>query len=94
MIIRSVKHRGLKRFIESNDSRDISGDLINRIRNILATLIAAQDMAGVQGPPGWRMHQLAGDRNGTWSISASGNWRVTFEVVDGMIVNLNLEDYH
>lgn len=69
-------------------------DLVDRVRNILAVLISAADMDGVQGPPGWRVHRLAGDRAGTWSISVSGNWRITFDVVDGEICNLDLEDYH
>lgn len=62
--------------------------------NILAALIAARDMDGVQGPPGWRIHQLSGDRAGAWSISVSGNWRITFTIEAGEIANLNLEDYH
>ena len=69
-------------------------DLTVRIRNILAALISAADMDGVQGPPGWRIHPLSGDRAGTWSISASGNWRITFDIEDGIISNLDLEDYH
>jgi len=51
-------------------------------------------MDGVQGPPGWRVHQLTGDRAGTWSVSASGNWRITFTVEGGEICHLDLEDYH
>lgn len=94
MRIRTIKHRGLKRFVEDNEPREIRGDLVNRIRNILAALVAAPDMDGVLGPPGWRIHQLAGDRAGTWSVSASGNWRITFTVEDGEIIDLNLEDYH
>ena len=92
--IRSVRHRGLKRFIEDNDSRGIRPDLVNRTRNILAVLIAAQNMDGVKGPPGWRIHQLTGDRTGTWSLSVSGNWRITFEVESDEVKNLDLEDYH
>ena len=72
MDIRSVRHRGLKRFIEDNDSRGIRPDLVNRTRNILAALIRA----------------------GTWSLSVSGNWRITFEVDNDEIRNLDLEDYH
>lgn len=67
---------------------------MNRVRHILAALIVADDMQGVMGPPGWRIHQLSGDRNGTWSISVSGNWRMTFDLAAGEIRNLNLEDYH
>lgn len=94
MNIRTVKHRGLRRFIEDDDPRDIRGDLVNRVRNILTVLLSATDMSGVQGPPGWRMHELIGDRMGTWSISVSGNWRITFILVAGEIMDLNLEDYH
>ena len=94
MRIRSIRHRGLKRLIEEDDERAIRPDLTQRIRNIIAALIAAQDLDGVNGPPGWRIHQLTGDRAGTWSISASGNWRITFELDENEIRNLDLEDYH
>lgn len=94
MEIRSIKHRGLRRFLEENDPREIRNDLVNRTRNILTVLITASDMSGVQGPLGWRIHHLTGDRAGTWSISVSGNWRITFGIVDGEITDLNLEDYH
>jgi proteic killer suppression protein len=94
MNIRSVKHRGLRRFLEDDDPREIRSDLVNRTRNILTALLTASDMAGVQGPPGWRIHELTGDRAGTWSISVSGNWRITFTFVGDEIADLNLEDYH
>lgn len=94
MKIRSVRHKGLKRYIEDDDAKGIRPDLINRVRNILAMLISAADMDGISGPPGWRIHRLTGDRIGTWSISASGNWRITFELEGGEISNLDLEDYH
>ena len=94
MLIRSVRHRGLLRLIENDDSRELRNDLVKRIRNILAALIAANDIGGIAGPPGWRIHQLSGDRLGTWSISVSGNWRLTFAIQDGEIADLELEDYH
>jgi proteic killer suppression protein len=56
-------------------------------------LIVAADMNGVKGPPGWRVHQLSGNRAGTWSIAVSGNWRITVEVRDDEIWRLDLEDY-
>jgi len=33
--------------------------------------------------PGFFLHPLKGSRSGVWSISVSGNWRVTFEFRDG-----------
>ena len=94
MNISSVRHRGLRRLIEDNDSRGLRPDLVERIRKIVAVLLLARDMSEVQGPPGWHVHQLTGDRAGTWSISVSGNWRMTFEVVNHAIEHLDLEDYH
>jgi len=94
MNIRSVQHRGLLRLIEDDDHREIRPDLVKRTSNIIAALIAARDMTQVAGPPGWKIHQLKGDRIGTWSISVSGNWRVTFDIEGGEVCNLNLEDYH
>ena len=94
MNIGTVRHRGLKRLIEDDDTRELSRNLVGRIRNILAMLIAAPGVEHLTGPPGWRIHTLKGNRAGTWSISVSGNWRITFDVEDGEIMNLDLEDYH
>ena len=38
--------------------------------------------------------RLSGDRRNVWSISVSGNWRITFEEKNGAIERLDLEDYH
>jgi len=94
MIIRNVRHRGLLRLIRDNDSRGLHRDLVQRLRRILTALITASDMKALQGPPGWRVHQLQGDRAGTWSISVSGNWRLTFDLRQDEICDLDLEDYH
>lgn len=71
MIIRSVRHRGLLRLIENDDGRELRNDLVRRLRNIIAVLIAPADLDGVIGPPGWRIHQLRGDRAGIWSIRSA-----------------------
>jgi toxin HigB-1 len=68
----------------------IARRLVKRIRNVLAFLIAASNIESLGAPPGWRVHQLAGDRAGTWSISVSGNWRITFTIERGEITNLDL----
>jgi proteic killer suppression protein len=86
--------QGLLRLLEDDDSRELPTHMVKRLRNILAVLIVAPDMNAARGPPGWKIHQLKGDRAGTWSISVSGNWRITFEIKKRGICNLNLEDYH
>lgn len=96
MIIHSVRHQGLKRLIEGNQTRGLRRELVNRRRNILNALILAEDMVGFRASalPGWRVHQFSGDRQDTWSVSTSGNWQITFVEEDGHIVLLDLEDYH
>jgi len=44
--------------------------------------------------PGYRLHPLKGKRSEIWSISVSGNWRITFKFTDGNAYILNYEDYH
>ena len=96
MVIGSVRHRGLRRFLEDDSPRLLKQDLADRVRNILTTLILADDIDELvaNAPPGWRIHRLAGDRRNVWSISVSGNWRITFEERNGAVERLDLEDYH
>jgi proteic killer suppression protein len=44
--------------------------------------------------PGFKLHPLKGKLKGRWSISVSGNWRITFEFQDGNAFVLDYEDYH
>jgi len=67
--------------------------LLERIREMLAELDAAEQL-GDLSLPGYDLHPLKGDRKGTWAISVSGNWRLTFQLHDGQIWDLDLEDYH
>ena len=94
--IRSVRHRGLRRLIEDDNPRFLQQNLVDRVRKILTVLILAEDIARfvATAPRGWHVHRLSGDRKDDWSVSVSGNWRITFTVEDGYIDGLNLEDYH
>ncbi|MEO0883954.1 MAG: type II toxin-antitoxin system RelE/ParE family toxin [Pseudomonadota bacterium] len=94
MEIASIQHKGLLAYFTSGDSKGLRQDLVLRLQNILTALEVAADVESLEGPPGWRIHQLKGDRAGVWSISVSGNWRLTFTVKDNVIHDLNLEDYH
>ena len=96
MIIRSVHHRGLRRLLEDDNPRFLQHNLVDRVRKILTALILAEDLDRfiVDAPRGWRVHRLSGNRQNEWSISVSGNWRITFAEEDGYIDHINLEDYH
>jgi len=92
-VIKSFEHKGLARYFEKNDRRGIDAKQCSRIRRILDALDQATS-PGELNVPGWRFHQLTGDRMGTWSVSVSGNWRITFDFSGADAVNVNLEDYH
>ena len=88
------KHKGLEALMESDDSRHLQADLIPRIKHVLLLLEAAQSPLSIDTRPGFRLHQLKGDRRGQWSISVSRNWRIVFRFVDGEAVDVDLVDYH
>ena len=91
-MITSFRHKGLKQMFEKGQARLIDHSLRVRVANILAVLDApssALDLAG----PGNSIHQLRGDHEGVWSVTVSGNWRITFRFTDGNAHDVDLIDY-
>jgi len=95
-VIASIRHKGLRRLAERNDASGISADLVKRIKRILQALEVADnpDMLGGGLPPGIRLHALKGTTDETWSLSVSGNWRITAVFRDGKFSEVDLVDYH
>jgi proteic killer suppression protein len=96
MKIRSVSHKGLRRFIEANDASGLPGAFVEKIRNILSFLAEAGNVEELRSFPAWKAHQLTGDRRGTWSLTVTRNWRITFRTdpAGSEILDLDYEDYH
>jgi proteic killer suppression protein len=92
-MIRTFKSKNLKRFFENGNAKGIEQSLISRLARRLDALDAATAAADLD-LPGFDLHQLKGDRRGTWSLKVSGNWRVTFTFKDGHAYDVDLEDYH
>jgi proteic killer suppression protein len=91
-VIRSIRHRGLRRLYESGDESKLKQDQLPRIRRILAVLDASTKPADMD-LPGWRLHRLRGDLRGYYSVSVSGNWRLIFKF-DREPHDVDLVDYH
>ena len=92
-MIRSFKHKGLRRFFLEGAKSGIQPSHAERLRLILSWLgasVEAKDM----DLPGLKLHRLKGDRKDTWSVWVSGNWRVTFSFEGKDAVNVDYEDYH
>lgn len=95
MLIESVRHKALKRFLETGSTAGLPGDLIERLRKMIALLANAAEPAELSVPPNYGAHQLKGDRAGIWSLTVSRNWRMTFRLDDqNRAHDLDLEDYH
>ncbi len=71
-------------------------DIADKLRRMLAFLDDMEDPDELRALPTWNAHTLTGDRKGTWSLSVTGNWRLTFRIdtVADELCDLNLEDYH
>jgi toxin HigB-1 len=92
-MIKSIRHKGLKRFFEKGDAAKVQPNHVTRLRVMLAILHTAQGIDDID-KPGFALHPLRGEMEGRWAISVSGNWRLTFEFEDGDVYVLDYEDYH
>lgn len=95
MEIESISHKALRRFVETGKPKGLPGDLIERLFKMINFIIDADTLDELSIPPNYGLHPLTGDRAGTWAMTVTRNWRLTFSLDEqGAIVNLDLEDYH
>jgi proteic killer suppression protein len=93
--IESVRHKALRRFVESGKPKGLDANVAERLRKMIAYLAAIEAVDELHAPPNWGAHALTGDRAGIWPLTVTKNWRMTFRVAaDGAIADLDLEDYH
>jgi proteic killer suppression protein len=95
MQFESIKSKALRNFAETGKTKGLPGNLVERLRSMLAYLGAIAKVEELKAPPNYGAHQLTGDKSGIWSLTVTKNWRMTFRVNDvGAIEELDLEDYH
>ncbi|MCA3564165.1 MAG: type II toxin-antitoxin system RelE/ParE family toxin [Methylocystis sp.] len=96
MIIRSVRHRGLRRLLEADDASGLQPQIVDKLRKMLAFLQDMEREDELRFVPTWKAHQLTGDRRGVWSLFVTKNWRLTFSIdrKEIAIIDLDYEDYH
>jgi toxin HigB-1 len=92
-VIRSFKHRGLKRLYEQDDPSGIRPDLVSRVEDILGRLDAAGSALALD-LPGYRLHRLKGDLKRCWSVTVRANWRIVFRFEGVDVFDVELIDYH
>ncbi|MGA2686465.1 MAG: type II toxin-antitoxin system RelE/ParE family toxin [Candidatus Korobacteraceae bacterium] len=92
-MIRSIRHKGLKRLFEDDDPRGVNQDHVGKLRNILARLAAARTVEDVD-LPGFRLHPLRGELTGFYAVTVRANWRLIFRFHDGYAEDVDYVDYH
>jgi proteic killer suppression protein len=92
-MIKSFKHRSLKRLYERGDRSGIRPDLLETAERILTALDAATTPQAMNLPR-YRLHQLKGEWKGTWSVTVRANWRIVFQFKDTDAFDVELIDYH
>jgi toxin HigB-1 len=92
-MIRSFRHKGLKRLYQDADSRGVISEHVVKLRDILARLDAARALADME-VPGFRLHPLKGELKGFWSVTIRANWRVIFRFADQDAFDVDYLDYH
>jgi toxin HigB-1 len=92
-MIRTIRHRGLRRLYEDDDRSKLRPDLVDKIVLMLGRLDAAVTIEDMN-VPGFGLHRLSGDLKGFWSVTVSRNWRIVFRFEEGDAFDVDFLDYH
>jgi len=92
-MIRSFTHKGLEAFFRTGSKAGIQPAHAAKLGRQLAQLEQAESAQDVN-VPGWRLHPLAGNLAGHWSVWVNGNWRLTFRFRNGDAELVDYRDYH
>ena len=79
---------------EEGITKGLPADAVSKLRAIFAVLDQMKDTDELKAWPLWKVHTLTGGRKGTWSLHVTRNWRLTFRVAAGVVLDVNFEDYH
>jgi toxin HigB-1 len=91
--IKTFRHKGLERFFTTGSKAGIQAKHADRLRLILGRLNVATSADDMR-LPGLELHELQGHRKGTWAVTVSGNWRITFSIDARDVEHVDYEDYH
>lgn len=96
MRIRSIRHKGLRLFVEHDDAAWLPAASVDKLRVMISFLQDMRSESELRVVPIWKAHRLTGDMKDHWSLFVTRNWRLTFRVdrKEIEIVDLDFVDYH
>ncbi|MDR2122079.1 MAG: type II toxin-antitoxin system RelE/ParE family toxin [Flavobacteriaceae bacterium] len=93
-MIKTFKHKGLKKMFYQNDSSKINPAHLNRITIILDILDQLSEVPkDLELYRSFRPHPYKGENN-VWSMDVSGNYRILFRFEKGNVYDVDYLDPH
>jgi toxin HigB-1 len=92
-MIKSFRHKGLKKFFESGLKAGIQPKHVTRLTVQLTALHLARSPKEMN-VAGWDWHPLKDDLEGLWAVRVNGNWRLTFGFEGEDAIVVDYQDYH
>ena len=92
-MIKRFRHKGLEALFRTGSTKGIDAQLAGKLRRMLLRLNDGP-LPDAMSLPGYRLHQLKGDRKRSWSVWVTGNFRLIFDIEGEDATNVDLDDYH
>ena len=93
-MIKTFADKDTKDLYMKGKSKGFPPDLARRAIRKFAYLDSAICIDDLRVPPGNRLHQLTGDRQGQHAISINDQWRICFRFIDSDAYDVEITDYH
>ena len=94
LVIKTFADKHTLELYSTGRSKRFPPELVRRARRKLEYVDLASQIEDLQVPPGNRLHQLAGNREGEYSISINDQWRICFKFDNGDAYEVEITDYH
>jgi toxin HigB-1 len=90
------QHKGLWQLYHDDNAKGVPPTMADKLRKLLLSLETADNLDQVSRFPGWKLHPLAGDLKGFWSLTVTGNWRLifTYDEKTNTADDIDMIDYH
>ncbi len=93
-MIKTFADRYTQELYLTGRSKRFPPDITRRATRKLEYIDLATRLDDLRVPPGNRLHELEGDRQGQFAIAINDQWRICFRFVDGDAYDVELTDHH